>query len=189
MESILKLISITFLTFFIFTTYMFSQNYETHKYETLFSDDEFEIRLYEPVLKAKTYSSKGSNNNFGKLFRYISGYNEKNEKISMTTPVYMRNEDKGSMMEFVLPSKYDMKNVSMPLSNNVEIYLDEGGHYASVQYGGYSNNNKKQKYTNALIKKLEEHNVEATGEILYLSYDSPYKFYGRRNEVIVAVKY
>ena len=77
----------------------------------------------------------------------------------------------------------------MPLSSNVEIYLDEGGHYASVQYGGYSNNNKKLRYTNALIKKLEEHNVEATGEILYLSYDSPYKFYGRRNEVIVAVKY
>ena len=44
----------------------------------------------------------------------------------MTTPVYMKNEDKGSMMEFVLPSKYDMKNVSMPLSSNVEIYLDEG---------------------------------------------------------------
>ena len=107
----------------------------------------------------------------------------------MTTPVYMKNEDKGSMMEFVLPSKYDMKNVSMPLSSNVQIYLDEGGHYASIQYGGYSNNNKREKYTNALIKKLQEHNVEAAGEMLYLSYDSPYKFYGRRNEVIVAVKY
>ena len=81
-----------------------------------------------------------------------------------------------------------MKNVSMPLSSNVEIYLDEGGHYASIQYGGYSNNNK-EKCTNALIKKLQEHNVEAAGEMLYLSYDSPYKFYGRRNEVIVAVKY
>ena len=51
------------------------------------------------------------------------------------------------------------------------------------------NNNKREKYTNALIKKLQEHNVEAAGEMLYLSYDSPYKFYGRRNEVIVAVKY
>ena len=53
-----KLIFIAVLSFFIFTTYMFSQSYETHKYETLFSDDEFEIRLYEPVLKAKTYSTK-----------------------------------------------------------------------------------------------------------------------------------
>ena len=92
-------------------------------------------------------------------------------------------------MEFVLPSKYDMKNVSMPLSSNVEIYLDKGGHYASVKYGGYSNNNKKLKYKNALIKKLEQHNIQANGDIMHLSYDSPYKFYGRRNEVNVAVKY
>ena len=189
MESILKLISITFLTFFIFTTYMFSQSYETHKYETLFSDDEFEIRLYEPVLKAKTYSSKGSNNNFGKLFRYISGYNQKNEKIAMTTPVYMKQEEKGSMMEFVLPSKFNMDNVSMPKSKNVEIYLDEGGHYASIKYGGYSNNKKRAKHTKALVKKLKELNIESIRDFFYLSYDSPYKFYGRRNEVIIAVKY
>ena len=37
----------------------FSQSYESHKYETLFSDDNFEVRNYEPVLKAKTYSEKG----------------------------------------------------------------------------------------------------------------------------------
>ena len=36
----------------------FSQSYESHKYETLFSEDNFEVRNYEPVLKAKTYSGK-----------------------------------------------------------------------------------------------------------------------------------
>ena len=76
-----------------------SQSYESHKYETLFSEDNFEVRNYEPVLKAKTYSEKGSNENFGKLFKYISGYNEKNQKISMTTPVYMKQENEKSMME------------------------------------------------------------------------------------------
>ena len=81
--------------------FSFSQPYESHKYETLYSQDNFEVRKYEPVLKAKTYSDKGSNNNFGKLFRYISGYNEKNQKISMTTPVYMKQESEKSMMEFV----------------------------------------------------------------------------------------
>ena len=149
MKSLIKI----FIPFFIFTISMslFSQKYETHSYKTLFSEDNFEVRLYDPVLKAKTYSSEGSNNNFGKLFRYISGYNQKNEKISMTTPVYMRDEEKGSMMEFVLPSKFNMDNVSMPKSKNVEIYLDEGGHYASIQYGGYSNNSKRIKHTNCLL--------------------------------------
>lgn len=180
-----------FIPFFIFITSMslFSQKYETHNYETLFSDDSFEVRMYEPVLKAKTFSTEGSNNNFGKLFRYISGYNQNNEKIAMTTPVYMKQEEKGSMMEFVLPSKFNMDNVSMPKSQNVEVYLDEGGHYASIQYGGYSNTNKRDRYTKALMKKLKEHNIESVGDFFYLSYDSPYKFYGRRNEVIVSVKY
>ena len=187
----MKLLNKFFIPFFIFTISMsmFSQKYETHSYKTLFSDDSFEVRLYDPVLKAKTFSSEGSNNNFGKLFRYISGYNQKNEKIAMTTPVYMKLEEKGSMMEFVLPSKFNMDNVSMPKSQNVEVYLDEGGHYASIQYGGYSNNNKRNKYTKALIEKLKEHNIESVGDFFYLSYDSPYKFYGRRNEVIIAVNY
>ena len=191
MTIIYKIFSKPIISFFIFTLSMsvFSQKYETHNYETLFSDDSFEVRLYDSVLKAKTFSTKGSNNNFGKLFRYISGYNQKNEKISMTTPVYMKDEDKGSMMEFVLPSKFDMENVSMPLSENVEVYLDEGGHYASVQYGGYSNNSKRLRYTKALKEKLKEHNIESFGDFFYLSFDSPYKFYGRRNEVMVAVKY
>jgi hypothetical protein len=101
----------------------------------------------------------------------------------------MKQEEKGSMMEFVLPSKFNMDNVSMPKSQNVEVYLDEGGHYASIQYGGYSNTNKRDRYTKALMKKLKEHNIESVGDFFYLSYDSPYKFYGRRNEVIVSVKY
>ena len=48
---------------------MFSQKYETHSYKTLFSDDSFEVRLYDPVLKAKTsnhWSGKYSKNYFSR---------------------------------------------------------------------------------------------------------------------------
>ena len=178
------------LTILLITSFMisFSQSYETHKYKTLFSEDNFEIRNYEPVLKAKTYSGKGSNDNFAKLFRYISGYNEKNQKISMTTPVYMKQENEKSMMEFVLPSKFNLENVSQPLSNQVEIYEDNGGVYASVRYSGYSNNSKRNKHRKLLIQKLKELDINPLGDFLYLSYDSPYKFYNRRNEVVVAIK-
>jgi len=179
------ILKILFITSFMIS---FSQSYESHKYETLFSEDNFEVRNYEPVLKAKTYSGKGSNDNFGKLFRYISGYNEKNQKISMTTPVYMRQENEKSMMEFVLPSKFNLENVSQPLSNQVQIYEDRGGLYASVRYSGYSNNAKRTKHRKLLIQKLKELDINPLGDFLYLSYDSPYKFYNRRNEVVVAIK-
>ena len=95
---------ITLLAIF-FSMTIFSQKYETHSFKTLFEEDNFEIRNYDPVMKARTFSNTGSN--FGKLFRYISGYNEGNQKIEMTTPVYMK-EDKGiEMMEFVMPSSFN----------------------------------------------------------------------------------
>ena len=122
----MKLLNKFFIPFFIFTISMsmFSQKYELTVTKRCF-DDSFEVRLYDPVLKAKTFSSEGSNNNFGKLFRYISGYNQKNEKIAMTFDIYETGR-KGSMMEFVLPSKFNMDNVSMPKSQNVEsIWMKE----------------------------------------------------------------
>jgi hypothetical protein len=59
---------------------VFSQKYETHSFKTLFSENNFEIRKYDPVMKARAFSKSG-NNNFMKLFRYISGNNERNQKF------------------------------------------------------------------------------------------------------------
>ena len=167
---------------------IFSQKYETHSYKTMLSEDNFEIREYDPVMKARAYSNTG-NNNFMKLFRYISGNNEKNQKIPMTTPVYMKEDKKGSVMEFVLPSTLNENNASQPLSQDIELYMDQGGVYASITYSGYSNNKKRNKYTSQLNKKLEKMNIDKIGDFVHVSYDSPYKFYNRRNEVIIKVKY
>ena len=167
---------------------IFSQKYETHSYKTMLSEDNFEIREYDPVMKARAYSNTG-NNNFMKLFRYISGNNEKNQKIPMTTPVYMKEDINGSMMEFVLPSTLNETNTSQPLSKDIELYMDQGGVYASITYSGYSNNKKRNKYTSQLNKKLEKMNIDKIGDFVHVSYDSPYKFYNRRNEVIIKVKY
>jgi len=167
---------------------VFSQKYETHSFKTLFSDNNFEIRKYDPVMKARAFSKSG-NNNFMKLFRYISGNNEKNQKISMTTPVYMKEKNNGSMMEFVLPANFNESNTSKPLSKEVELYMDNGGTYASISYGGYSNSVKRKKYTSRLSDIILKMNLDKIGDFVYLSYDSPYKFYNRKNEVIVEVNY
>ena len=67
--------------------------YETQKYDLIFSEDDFEIRFYHSSLKAKVVSQRNANGNFYKLFQFISGNNSKGEKIAMTTPVYMKNDD------------------------------------------------------------------------------------------------
>ena len=67
-----------------------------------------------------------------RLFQYISGKNEKNQKIAMTTPVHMTNENNKSTMEFVLPSKYSLENIAAPNDKNIEVYNSKPGYYAAI---------------------------------------------------------
>ncbi|MFL2622510.1 MAG: heme-binding protein, partial [Candidatus Marisimplicoccus sp.] len=71
-----------------------SQKYETQEYEIINQIDKAEIRYYPSAAMIKVSSSMSRNNNFGKLFRYIAGNNKNDEKIAMTTPVYMSNENR-----------------------------------------------------------------------------------------------
>lgn len=164
-------------------------NYETQKYSVILNDDDFEIRYYEPAIKASVTSDENSNNNFYKLFQFISGNNSKNEKIEMTTPVYMKSEDEKNKMEFVMPSKFNMDNISLPNDASISIYETQAKYFACVRYGGYSNSSKFQEHSTRLSEKLREMDIQMIGDIFYVSYNSPYKVFNRRNEVMVEIEY
>ena len=165
---------------------LFSQKYETQKYDVLESFDNVEIRYYPAAMKAKVTSDK----NFGKLFRYISGNNENEEKIAMTTPVYMIRQNGEETMEFVLPSKYSQENAVTPNDNGITIYSSEPGYYAAIRFGGYSNDYKVKTHHKLLLEKLKNNNIEIKTQLpISLSYNSPYKVFNRRNEVLVEVNY
>jgi effector-binding domain-containing protein len=166
-----------------------SENYETQKYDLLFSEDDFEIRYYPASLKAKVVSNKSANGNFYKLFQFINGNNSKGEKIEMTTPVYMKNDDNSNTMEFVMPASYDLETISTPNDKNVVIYESEAKHFACIRYGGYSNSEKFNSHSKKLIEKLSELNIMTVGDLFYVSYNSPYKVFNRRNEVMIEIEY
>jgi len=163
-----------------------SNDYETQKYKVIFQEDNFEIRYYEPAIKAKVSSENGSNKNFMKLFRYISGNNSKNEKISMTTPVYVSNENS---IEFVMPAKFNIENISKPNDENIKIYQSKAGYYASLRFGGYGNQNKIKNYSTILFEKLKSLNIKYINNPYFVSYNSPYKIFNRRNEVMIKIEY
>ena len=64
--------------------------YETPDYKLVSSEGVFEIRDY-PFLTLVTapMPQRGADGAFMKLFRFISGKNDRSEKIAMTTPVLM----------------------------------------------------------------------------------------------------
>ena len=163
--------------------------YETQKYDLIFSEDDFEIRFYHSSVKAKVVSQKNANGNFYKLFQFISGNNSKGEKIEMTTPVYIKEDSNSNTMEFVMPSSFNMESISKPNDESIEIYESKAKYFACVRYGGYSNSGKFKTHSKKLIEKLSELNIKTIGDLFYVSYNSPYKVFNRRNEVMVEIEY
>ena len=111
-----------YLILFVLPLLIMSADYETQKYDVVLKENNFEIRYYPPAIKAKVLSENGSNKNFMKLFKYISGNNSNNEKIAMTTPVYLSNQNNTNAMEFVMPAKFNMENISKPNDEKIKIY-------------------------------------------------------------------
>ena len=70
------------------------QGYETQPYQVIDTIEAIEIRYYPSVKLVQTESLSEENQNFSRLFRYITGANNTNQKIDMTTPVHMKSENK-----------------------------------------------------------------------------------------------
>ncbi len=165
------------------TMSLFAQDTEIQPYEVVKILNEVEVRYYPSATLVET----NGDNNFGKLFQYISGNNEGSEKIAMTAPVYM-SEDK-SEMAFVMPLEVHEKGAPTPKGKNVNLRITEPRHVAAIRYGGYTNASKEAAHKKQLLETLEANGIEPLGDVEFLGYDSPYKFYNRRNEVIVKVSY
>jgi len=178
-----------FILLTLFPLFMFTQTYETQKYNLIDKSDDFEIRYYPKSIKARVISTSDSNNNFRKLFSYISGNNNTNEKIAMTTPVYMNSDSNGNSMDFVMPSEFNLSNIHKPNDKDVKIIESKAGYFATLKYGGYSNSFKVEANTNKLYKILKGKNIDFIGEPSYISYNSPFKFFSRRNEIIIQINY
>lgn len=171
---------------FITLILLFMQGYETQPYKVITTLDQVEVRYYPSVMKVKVNSRSSENRNFNALFQYISGNNAEEKKIAMTTPVYIRNESDSQTMEFVLPVTYSEK-APTPKGKGVSVYKSDPGEYAAIRFGGYSNAAKQVRYTKQLMDELVKYGIQTIGEPMLLSYDAPYKFYNRRNEIMVEI--
>ena len=65
-----------------------AQKTESQPYELIEKYENIEIRYYPPAIKVISKGKIEEIKTSETFFNYISGSNSKNEKISMTTPVY-----------------------------------------------------------------------------------------------------
>ena len=168
------------------------RNIETYNYIVQKKYDSFEIRTYEktlfttvqlPTSDFKNSSGKG----FSVLAGYIFGGNDRNEKISMTSPVAMSIEDSMTMM-FMVPKKYSLDELPKPNNSLITFQEVPSKTVAAIRFSGWANDLKIEKYKRELILSLEKEGINYNDQFYFFGYNAPYELFNRRNEIIVELQ-
>lgn len=168
--------------------------YESAEYTLLESDGPFELREYPDLMMATTRmpaDSQGGDGSFMRLFQYISGANEKEQKIAMTTPVFMEAEaeDDRAQMGFVLPEKIAAQRPPDPSNEAVDLRQRVGGRFAVLRFAGRMDSQSVAKREAELRDWIGQKGLAAVEAAETAGYDPPWTpgpF--RRNEVLIRLK-
>ena len=167
---------------------------ETAPYKVVRKDGGIELREYDTLHLAKVSMptsdkrSKNMDGGFMKLFRFIDGQNERDEKISMTTPVIIERGEKESSMSFVMPQKSVAKGLPVPKG---EVKLDQipAVKIVALRFSGVSNSTKEAAQLAVLQAWAAKEGIMVEGTPLFAFYDPPWTLgFMRRNEVLLRVK-
>jgi hypothetical protein len=173
--------------------------YESAEYKVVESDGKFEVREYPDLMLVATTTkldAQGRDGSFMKLFRYISGANESDKKISMTTPVFMENDkaDSAVRMGFVMPNDIAVGGVPAPTGEGVDVRKRVGGRFAVLRFSGQlttkSAKESETKLRTWMATKglVADDSIESSG-VETAGYDPPFTPGPlRRNEVLIRLK-
>lgn len=164
--------------------------YESAAYSVLLTSGPFEVREYPDLLLATTemrFSPQGDDGGFMRLFRYISGSNEAQQEIAMTTPVFMESEDAATgQMGFVLPESVSSSGAPQPSNDRVKVTVRRGGRFAVIRFNGRLNAETRSSREKQLREWIADQGLSAAGTAEAAGYDPPWTpgpF--RRNEVLI----
>ena len=194
MKIVLILIGVVLIAFVVTQLFAYNsqRNIETYSYSINKKYNTFEIRSYEETLFTSIkLSTKGYENSSSKGFSILAGYifggNERNEKISMTSPVAMKLEDSMTMM-FMVPKELKKEMLPKPNQSLIEFKEEPAKTVAAISFSGWANDKKIKKYKQKLQSALDAEGIAYTERFYFLGYNAPYEFFNRKNEVIVELR-
>jgi DNA gyrase inhibitor GyrI len=166
--------------------------YESAAYTVVRTDGKFQVRDYPALRVAETITTdpeKGEDGSFGRLFRFITGGNKEEQKIAMTTPVFMSTTGTNRTMAFVMPTTFESGQVPEPSDEAVTLRELPAGRFAVLRYGG----GRKATREAAVLEKLEAwiraEGLSAESSPIYGYFDPPWTpAFLRRNEVMLQIE-
>ncbi|MFM5952022.1 MAG: SOUL family heme-binding protein [Micrococcales bacterium] len=166
---------------------------EKLSYELIESRDCFELRRYPRHVVAEVNIRgdfmQAGNAAFGPLVAFISGRNERSQKIAMTAPVLQSSTDATThVVSFVLPLGLKPEDVPNPTGSVVTTRVVEPRTMAAISFGGGWNQQRFNDFADKLLDSVQAAGLSAIGEVQFARFDPPWKpGFLKHNEVLVEV--
>ena len=183
-------------------------NVEKPDYKVIQSEQNIEIRQYEPMIIAEVEvdgkREDAIRDGFRLLADYIFGNNtvlqvismtapvqqKENQKIAMTAPVQQQSMGKSWRMSFVMPSKYRLDSLPVPNNNRVRLKEILTKKFAVIEFSGTNTDENVTKYENQLMNYKEENQIKINDSPKYAFYNPPWSLpFLRRNEVMIEINH
>ena len=181
-------------------------NVEKPDYKVIQSEQNIEIRQYEPMIIAEVEVDGKREDAIGDGFRlladYIFGNNtvqqvismtapvqqKENQNIAMTAPVQQQSTGKSWRMSFVMPSKYSMDSLPVPNNNRVRLKGILAKKFVVIEFSGTNSNENVTEHENQLMNYIEENQIKINDSPKYAFYNPPWSLpFLRRNEVMIEI--
>jgi len=147
--------------------------YATAPYKVIRTDGKFELRDYPLLVVAET-PMRGADNAFMRLFHFIGGKNAAQQKIAMTTPVFMNHTaGTNATMAFVMPEKLGTNGVPQPTEAGVVVKQVPAGRFAVLRFSGWRNEKNSAAALVQLRAWLAQEKITPTGEPVFAYFDPP----------------
>jgi hypothetical protein len=157
---------------------------------------EVEIRKY-PVVWVATAAGSDEGENFGILFRYITGNNQPGKKIPMTAPVITPMKipmtapvisDAGSM-SFVMPAGFTREDLPEPRDARLSLREILSREVAVIRFRGRAGAQDVADVRARLLSALAAEGIPTIGEPSLMRYNAPFTpGFLRRNEVGMEIR-
>jgi DNA gyrase inhibitor GyrI len=164
--------------------------YDTTPYQLVRSAGKFELRDYPTLTVVETsMAGNGGDAGFGRLFRFISGSNEKEQKIAMTTPVLMSGDDASRTMAFVPPPNLQSGRIPKPADASVSVKEFPAGRFAVMRFSGRRSALREAAALDRLKTWMATEGLGSSSVPVYGYFDPPWTPpFWRRNEVMLRIE-
>jgi hypothetical protein len=159
-------------------------------YRVIIKDGNYEVRFYEDFNIARIAKKRRGNFNDGldDIFNYIGGANEKNKKITRTSPVLTAVTGESIITSFIMPKRYDLRELPKPNDAQINIQRIKGGYFAVVRFSGVWTEPKFNRSLRNLKNWIDTRIWDPLSDEMIARYYAPFTpWYMKRNEILIRV--